>query len=133
MFQTNFKIVLETPAKIPAVNVDRQRIKQILDYLVAFLRVQGASQIQIRMLAEPRAVSTQVTAPEVTLTTRQQAELFEATAAVDSSGRSKLTTGGLSLPLAAKLATKLDGQLHALSKSATGVTFVLTLPVFEAQ
>lgn len=131
--KTNFKIVLETPAKIPAVNVDRQRIRQILDYLVAFLRAQGASQIQIRMLAEPRAVTTQVTAPEVTLTTQQQAELFEATAAVDSSGRSKVTTGGLSLPLAAKLAAKLDGQLHALSKSATGVTFVLTLPLFEAR
>ena len=131
--KTSLNIALEIPAEIPTVKGDRQRIEQILNHLVTFMQAQGASQIRIQVKAGSQAVTTQITTPEVILTDRQQAELFEATAAVDSTGRSKLTTGGLWLPLAAKLVANQDGQLDAFSQPKTGLTFVLTLPVSEAQ
>mgnify|MGYP001816433515 CR=1 FL=1 len=130
---TNLKLTSEMPDKIPLVEVDRQRVEHLLSHLIAFLQAHSASQIEIQILAESQAVITRVTAPKVSLTPQQQAELFEATAAVDLAGRSKLTTGGLSLPLAAKLAASQNGQLYAVSGSTTGLTFVLSLPVLGTQ
>jgi signal transduction histidine kinase len=130
---TNLKLTSEIPAEIPLVEVDRPRVEQLFNHLITFLQAHGASRIEIQILSESQAVITRVTAPGVSLTAPQQAELFEATAAVDSAGRSKLTTGGLSLPLAAKLAASQEGQLYAVSGSTTGLTFVLSLPVLGTQ
>jgi signal transduction histidine kinase len=128
---TNLKITSELPTKLPLVKVDRQRVEQLLSYLILFLQTQGATEIEIQVVAESRAVKSQITAPEVSLTPQQHNDLLEAKAAVDTTGRSKLTTGGLLLPLAAKLAASQDGQLTAASEPTTGVTFALSLPVFE--
>jgi K+-sensing histidine kinase KdpD len=127
---TNLRITSELPTKIPLVKVDRQRVEQLLSYLILFLQTQGATEIEIQVMAESRAVKSQITAPGVSLTPQQHNVLFEAKAAVDTTGRSKLTTGGLLLPLAAKLAASQDGQLYAAAPT-TGVTFALSLPVFE--
>ena len=128
---TNLRLTSEVPAKLPLVKVDRQRVEQLLSYLILFLQAQGASEIKIQVVVDSRTVKTEITTPAVSLTPEQQAVLFEATAAVDTAGRSEMTTGGLLLPLAAKLAASQDGQLYAASEPTTGITFALSLPVFE--
>lgn len=114
---------------MPTLFVDSERIEESVFNILEFLLAKKTT-TAITISAAPTesgAVLTIVAAGTV-LSTEQLAHLFDLTVEVESTGRSKLTEGGLYIPLAFKLAQLHQGQLTVNSSAPGGTEFCLTLP-----
>jgi signal transduction histidine kinase len=121
-----------TPEHLPSVSSDFNRLIQMISlpaqFLMELLR-QGT--VEFGAARADDNVNFTILAAEVILTPSQLAELFEQTVRVDAAGRSRLTAGGIHLPLAYQLALRHNGTLNAASSPETGTRFTLSLPVYH--
>lgn len=121
-------IKVDLPPALPSVVGDADRIKQIVFNIVHFLvNKEKAKSVVIGFEAGEADGTLQIAAPEVFIPTAQVETLFELTVRIDSQGHSKLTYGGLELPLAWQLAAKQEGGLWVASSEEAGTTFYLKL------
>jgi signal transduction histidine kinase len=126
------KIKLDIAPNLPTVLADAQRVEEIVfnifNYLLAKKEV---SRVTVTTTATTTGATAAITATGLLLTTEQTAHLFELTVAVDPTGRTKLTEGGLFLPLAQRLAQLQQGSL-TVGATGSGAVFQLTLPLVNA-
>ena len=127
------ELITAVPDSIPYLLVDSNRALQMVLLPVEFLLSKSAGgTIEISAAADGDIVSITISAATVTLAPDQLEELFEQTVRVDAHGRSRLTAGGIFLPLAQQLAHLHNGQLNATSTPETGTMFTLTLPAYPS-
>jgi K+-sensing histidine kinase KdpD len=129
----NLAIELDLPDNLPSVEADRNRVKQMIRYPLQFVQTKKATRVVVKAYVSDNEVTMQLTAHDVALPETDLAELFEATAKIDDTGRSKLTAGGLFLPLVGKLAIAQNGRVVAYNTPGTGLTIELGLPVFKPE
>jgi signal transduction histidine kinase len=124
------RLAARISGSLPPVWGDPDRVEQMVLSLVAFaLKIQSSGQIEITVTHDDQAVTVQVTATDVVLPPEHVAELFELSVKIDSSGRSELGKGGLTLPLVQQLAERHQGQVWAESWAGLGTAFYLKLPL----
>jgi signal transduction histidine kinase len=122
------------PEQLPPLLGDFGRTVQAIMLPAQFLANRlGQGEIDISAVPGGDRVNIIISAAAVTLSSVQIAELFEQTVRVDATSRTRLSTGGIFLPLAYHLALAQNGQLSAASSPETGTTFTLSLPVLQAE
>jgi K+-sensing histidine kinase KdpD len=126
-----FPVELDLPDSLPSAEADINRVTQMLRYPLLFAKTKKAAGVTVWAGATETEVNVRMTASNLILPESELAELFEATASIDESGRSKLTTGGLFMPLAARLATLQKGYMKAYNSPGAGLTVEFALPVFN--
>lgn len=123
------KITIEPTPDIPTVFVDSERIEESVFNILEFLLAKKTTTaIAISAAPTESDVALTISAAETVLSTEQLAHLFDLTVEVESTGRSKLTEGGIFIPLAFRLAQLHQGQLTVNSSAPEGTEFCLTLP-----
>lgn len=116
---------------LPTIFVDSERIEESVFNIIEFLLAKKTSTtITLDAVPTDSGVMLTIAAPHTVLSAEQVAHLFELTVEVEATGRSKLTEGGLFIPLAFKLAQLHHGQLTVKSSLPGGTRFHLTLPQF---
>lgn len=128
--QTEFIIAI--PPAFPSLLADGKRVEQILFNLIEYLLVKNtAGSISITATPAESTANISISAPGVALSPEQLVILFEPLVQVEATGRSKLTEGGVYVPLAFKLARLHQGDLTVESTTETGTVFRLCLPLFN--
>lgn len=121
------------PEHFPAISGDFKRVVQMIQLLCQFLiELAGRGSIEISATYANDRVTINIAAEKITLPPDQAAELFEQTVRVDATGRSRLSAGGIFLPLAYQLALRQHGNLSVTSAPDIGTVFTLSLPVYSA-
>lgn len=123
------EIAVDLPNSGPVVRGDSDRIGQIILIVTHFLINQEKVK-KIRLIVEPgnADVTLRIIAPNLVLPQSKLDEIFELTVQVDAHGHSKVSYGGVELPLARQLAARQQGRLWAESQEDRDTCFVLTLP-----
>ncbi|HMR63958.1 MAG TPA: HAMP domain-containing sensor histidine kinase [Anaerolineae bacterium] len=116
---------------LPTMQGDYERIEQILLILARFLFEHKAGQVQLEVEPDGAEINLKLTAPGVVLDKQTIAELPNLSIVTDGNGRSKLSAGGVRVPLAYQLAKQHRGQIWVESQPDSGATFCLRLPVSQ--
>jgi len=128
------QVTARIPEALPPVWGDPDRIEQMILSLVTFaLKAPNPGPVEIAVSHDDQAATVQVGAAELELPAEQLAELFDLRGNIDSSGRSELGKGGLTLPLVQALAQKQQGQVWVESRAGLGTIFYLKLPLRQSQ
>lgn len=124
------ELVVAMPDSLPPVRGDQERIEQIITSCIRFiLKSRKEGRLTLTAAGSGQTVSIQISTDKALVMPEELPELFELTVRVDAAGRSELGRGGLTLPLAQKLAEKHGGRLWA-EGAAEETTFYLELPVY---
>jgi len=124
---------INLPDNLPSVLADHDHVDQIIGSLLEYLLTKKATNlIIISAQLVANQVEVTIAAPNITLTLEQLEQLFQLTVETDAVGHSKLTEGGLFLPLAHQLARQHRGRLSAGS-GQNGLWFQLLLPVYQTE
>ena len=119
---------------MPLVSGDGDRIGQIILTVVRFyINSKKVNTISTHFEHDATDATLHLVASHLFISASELEELFELTVHVDAGGHSKLTPGGLELPLAWQLAAKQNGCLWVESQEDTGTTFFLKLPLFASE
>ncbi|HRV90679.1 MAG TPA: HAMP domain-containing sensor histidine kinase [Anaerolineae bacterium] len=131
--EMSVEITIDIPNVIPMVRGDSDRIDQIVLNVSRFLIDQEKVK-KIRLIVEPNEtdVTLRMIAPNLFLPTPKLDEIFELAVHTDAQGHSKLSYGGVALPLAWQLAARHQGSLRVESREETGTCFFLKLPIAAA-
>jgi len=124
---------LDLPDKLPSVNVDWQRISQVLHNLLenAVAHTGGGGRITIGAAGKGDRVEVWVADTGEGIPAEDLPNVFERFYRVDKS-RARATGGsGLGLTIAKRLVEAHGGQIEAQSKLGQGSRFSFTLPVAE--
>ena len=130
--KNNVRLIFTQPPKpLPAVEVDPQRIEQILSNLIsnALRFTPAGGQIEVTLSSQPRQVSLQIHDSGTGIPEDSIGMVFERFYRADKS-RSRAEGGsGLGLAIARQLAEAHGGTLTAANHPQGGAVFTLTLPV----
>jgi signal transduction histidine kinase len=122
---------VELPGNLPRVKIDSQRIRQVLNNLLANAIAHTSSKGSITVSAQRKAgeIITSVTDTGEGISAEDLPNIFERFYRVDKS-RTRSTGGsGLGLTIAKRLVEAHGGKILAESKPGKGSTFSFTLPV----
>lgn len=126
------ELVTSVPKSAPPLWGDRYRVEQMVLSLVKFaISIKHAGQINIRTHYDKKDVTIEIVAGGVLMSPEQLGKLFELIVEVGADGRSKLSLGGLDLPLTYQLAKKQAGQVWVESREGIGTAFYLRLPLHQ--
>ncbi|MBI2849654.1 MAG: HAMP domain-containing protein [Chloroflexi bacterium] len=125
-------LVTELPDKLPSVNIDAQRISQVLRNLlenaIAYTPAEGKITVAVS-LPDERAIEVTVADTGQGIPAGELPLIFERFYRVDKS-RTRATGGsGLGLTIARRLVEAHGGQIKAESELGKGSRFSITLPV----
>ncbi|MCB0162585.1 MAG: hypothetical protein KDI79_00060 [Anaerolineae bacterium] len=127
------EIVVNMPHPMPMVWGDPDRIGQIIFIVSHFLiNQEKAKKFSLIVELDEADVTLRMIAPNLFLPTSKLDEIFELTVHVDAQGHSKLSYGGVELPLAWQLAACHQGRLWVESGEEAGTCFFLKLPLAAA-
>ena len=130
--KNNVRLIFTQPPKpFPTVEVDPQRIEQILSNLIsnALRFTPAGGQIEVTLSSQPRQVSLQIHDSGTGIPEDSISMVFERFYRADKS-RSRAEGGsGLGLAIARQLAEAHGGTLTAANHPQGGAVFTLTLPV----
>jgi PAS domain S-box-containing protein len=116
---------------LPAVDSDRQKVKQIvINLLTNALKFtpQGWVKVAATWDARREQVTIAVTDSGIGIAKKDQDVIFEDFRQADNSPTRRYTGAGLGLAICRRLATMLDGELAVRSAPGEGSTFTLTIP-----
>jgi len=125
------KLSADLSAGLPRINIDSQRIKQVLNNLLANAVAHTESKGNITVTAQLKAneIITSVTDTGEGISAEDLPNIFERFYRVDKS-RARSTGGsGLGLTIAKRLVEAHGGKIWAESEPGKGSTFSFTLPV----
>ncbi len=126
------QLIVAAPDNLPEIYVDVNRTREIITALINYLLVkkpEGMITLLAAVIAD--GIELQLSHPNVILSPVQVADLFQLTVEFDHTGHSKITEGGLKLPLAYRLAQAQHSPLSVTSDPALGTTFTLRLPLSD--
>jgi K+-sensing histidine kinase KdpD len=123
-------VTAQVQEPLPAVRVDRERVRQLLLNLVsnAAKYTVAGDEIEVRAAAEDGSVVVSVRDHGPGIAPDQQRLVFEKFGRVNTGGRSK-PGAGLGLFIARSIAEAHGGTLDVHSETGTGSTFTFRLPV----
>lgn len=117
----------------PMVWADRSRVDEIVAALIHYLAGNLKSgHIEFSATADEQRAGLKLQA-DVAIPPEKLVQLFELSAEVDAAGHSKITAGGVFLPLACKLAQAQNGSLTVESSPDSGTVFELRLPRYRPE
>ena len=126
-------LTVKPPEKLPLVNVDSHRIKQVLRNLLenAVAHTSRGGSIMVEAWQEGGQVKVSVVDTGVGIPAKDLPNIFERFYRVDKS-RARATGGsGLGLTIAKRLVEAHGGKIEAQSKLGKGSRFSFTIPVVE--
>lgn len=124
---------LDLPSKLPSVNIDSQRIRQVLLNLLenAIAHTENGGSIVVTAETQDNWVKVSVTDTGEGIPAEDLPNIFERFYRVDKS-RARATGGsGLGLTIAKGLVEAHGGKIEADSEPGRGSRFTFTLPVLE--
>lgn len=127
----NIKLSAELPGNLPRVNIDPQRIRQVLNNLLANAIEHTLNKGTITITAHGKAneITISVTDTGEGISAEDLPNIFERFYRVDKS-RARSTGGsGLGLTIAKRLVEAHGGRIWAESEPGKGSAFSFTLPV----
>lgn len=123
----------DTAASLPVLQADRRRVEQImLSVAHVLFEKRKAPKVTILVDQLDDAALIQMNAVGVLIPAEQLEELFELGCQIDGNGRSKLSSGGVELPLVQQLVVKQGGEIWAQSNEKLGTTFFIKLPLYQS-
>jgi PAS domain S-box-containing protein len=128
---TRLKVTRRLSPKLPEIETDRQKVKQIvLNLLSNALKFTPEGMVAIR-LERDRAtgeISIAVSDTGIGIAEENQKTIFEAFEQANSSYARRQGGTGLGLSICRRLAHLLDGRINLVSRLGEGSTFTLYLP-----
>jgi PAS domain S-box-containing protein len=122
-------VKVETPASLPAVRSDRQKVKQIvLNLLSNALKFTSEGWVRVAAGHEGDHVVITVEDTGIGIAPADQERIFEDFRQADSSPTREYGGAGLGLAICRRLAVMLDGRITLESALGKGSTFGLVLP-----
>jgi len=123
----------DLPAKLPAVNIDSQRIRQVLSNLLENAVAHTDKGGRITVAAREREGQIQVSVADTGegIPAKDLPLIFERFYRVDRSRTRKTGGSGLGLTIAKRLVEAHGGTIEVKSEAGKGSTFTFTLPVSE--
>jgi PAS domain S-box-containing protein len=129
---SDLEVSFRVPADVPALESDRQKVKQILLNLLSnALKFTPAGEVRIEAIHEPEEerIAIAVTDTGIGISEEHQHTIFEAFGQSGGSFYASAQTGtGLGLSICRRLATILGGDIILESEEGVGSTFTLVLP-----
>ncbi len=102
------------PKDLPAIQGEAVRVQQMVMDLVRFaFKLKRSGAISIEATTNETSVTTYLNIEAAFLSPAELDTIFQLTLVTDTTGRSKLTRGGLQLPLVRQLAERHHGQVWA--------------------
>jgi signal transduction histidine kinase/CheY-like chemotaxis protein len=122
------------PARLPRMQVDSERIEQVIINLLAnalkFTSAPGDITVSLRHFAEKNQVQVSVVDTGVGIPPEEQALIFDEFAQARRSSAARQRQGsGLGLAIAKRIVEAHDGNISVNSIPGQGSTFTFTLPV----
>jgi two-component system, OmpR family, phosphate regulon sensor histidine kinase PhoR len=122
------------PARLPKMQVDSERIEQVIINLLAnalkFTAAPGDITVSLRHFADKNQVQISVSDTGVGIPTEEQALIFDEFARVRRSSANRQGQGsGLGLAIAKRIVEAHEGNISVNSVPGQGSTFTFTLPV----
>ena len=127
----NLKLNADLPAKLPTLNVDPQRIKQVIHNLLdnAIAHTGKGGTVTLKAIEKNGMISVSVADTGEGIPPEDLPTIFERFYRVDKS-RSRTTGGsGLGLTIAKRLVEAHGGKISVDSQPGKGSTFTFSLPV----
>jgi signal transduction histidine kinase len=124
-------LIAEAPAELPLVEVDADRVLQVLVNLLgnALRATPAGGEVSVRARADADAVTIKVTDNGVGIAAEHLPHLFERFYRVDKARSRALGGHGIGLTICKALVEAHGGQIWAASDGPnTGATFTFTLP-----
>ncbi len=122
-------LIANLPHNLPTIQGDPPRIEQMLMNLVQFVfKLKKSGPVFIEATYNENFVTIYIKAGEMIILPDELETIFQLAVITDSTGRRKLTRGGLQLPLTRQLANKHNGQVWVESNEHAGTKFHLKLP-----
>jgi signal transduction histidine kinase len=129
--RTALTVTRELPATLPAVESDRQKVKQIvLNFLTNALKFTPEGWVKVSASLDERddIVVIAVADTGIGIAEEDQAKVFEDFSQADNSPTRSYSGAGLGLAICRRLAGMLGGKITLQSKLGRGSTFTLNLP-----
>ncbi len=122
---------IDAPDNLPSVNVDPERMTQVLNNLVAnALRYTDAGDVVLAATAVNETVQLQVSDTGVGIPAEELPYIFNRFYRADKARqRVPDSTSGLGLAIAKAIVLAHGGEVTAVSALGQGTTFIITLPV----
>jgi signal transduction histidine kinase len=125
------QVIIESPAALPSVRVDRQKIvwvlSQLLDNAVKFTRSPG--RVTLRTVLNASFVLFEVSDTGIGIPQARLGEIFEPFHQLDGSANRKFSGTGLGLALARQIIEAHGAHLEVRSQEGVGSVFGFELPV----
>lgn len=121
------RLVGNFPSDLPPILGQRDRVQQMILGLVRFACKTQTTQVTLTATPDDEFVTIQVHAGAELLTPQVLTEMFELRVTIDSTGHSKLSRGGIELPLIRGLAQAHQGEVWAESSAEYGTSLYLKL------
>jgi len=126
---------LDLPARVPAVDADRDRVLQVLLNLLANavkFSEPGVGRVSIRLVAGDATVRVDVSDRGPGIAVEDQQVIFEKFRQGGDTRRNRPAGTGLGLSISREIVDHLGGRLWVESTPGAGATFSFTLPVAAA-
>ncbi len=129
--EKQIRLVVEAPADLPPVNVDVERMAQVLNNLVsnALRYTPEGGEIKLSAAAEAGAIALQVRDNGAGIAPADLPYIFERFYRGDQARTVQEGESGLGLAIAKSLIEAQGGTIAAASELGRGTTFTLVLPV----
>jgi len=134
--QRNLKLRAELPARLPKIEMDPERIQQVLTNLVGnalkFTPAGGQVTVAVHFRSEHQEAEVAVSDTGTGIAPQDQAHIFEEFAPVRSrplGGRGEST--GLGLAISRRILQAHQGSIRVSSVPGRGSTFTFSLPAFS--
>ncbi len=125
------KLVSGVPESFPELFADSDRVQEMIFNLVKFaLKISYVKEIRLTASHNGSDATLQIIAVDGFMTPDELEGLFELAVNIDADGRSKLSKGGLEMPLVHGLAEAHQGQVW-VNQAKVGTVFFLRLPLHQ--
>ncbi len=126
-------IRVDAPAGLPLVQMDGERIRQVLENLIsnALKFSPAGGEILLRAGAEGNEIEISVTDPGIGIPAEEIPRIFQKFYRVERPGMPRFPGTGLGLAMVREIVQKHGGRVWAESEPGRGSTFHFTLPVEE--
>ena len=125
-------LVSDVSESFPQLFADSDRLQEMIFNLVKFaLKISYVKEIRLTAGHDESDAILQITAVGGFMAPDELEELFELAVNIDDGGRSKLSKGGLEMPLVHGLAKAHQGQVWVENQADVGTIFFLRLPLHQ--
>jgi signal transduction histidine kinase/CheY-like chemotaxis protein len=130
----NIRLGVELPSRLPRVQIDAERIEQVLVNLIGnalkFTPTGGSILVRVRHHADSRQIEVGVRDTGVGIAAEDQPKIFDEFAQLGKVGTQRQQDGsGLGLAITKRIIEAHEGQLSVASTPGSGSTFSFTLPL----